>query len=295
MIMLSEMNDTPCLLQEMGYQFTTKLGEGTGGEVYSAKHLPTAREVAVKVIPFDDRNPKAKITFRKETNLHEQLLKRNSKFLANVIEIIECNEAGYLVMEKYEGDLFDTIMQVGKFDEEAFRAPFVDICRGLKSMHEAKVAHMDIKPENVLIKRKKAYLADFGNSVQLGKVAGATCGVRGTRRYSAPEIMTAPAEPYNPFSADIFSLGILAHVALTGYFPYLPDAGEHVCDLQYLESIVSSECYQLVSAMLNSNPGLRPTINQILQHKWIAPKQPKQTFSRRVRRSISSLRMGSKK
>merc|ERR1711941_194813 len=103
-------------------------------------------------------------------------------------------------------------------------------------MHNEKIAHLDIKPENILLRRKstEVVLCDFGMSYDnSGKLP-----CRGTPQYMAPEV--SKKNNYCPYSADIYSLGVLLHVML------------------------DEDLHFLLLAMLNPVPEKRPTIHHIL-------------------------------
>jgi len=275
-------------LEQYDISFSKKLGDGTGGEVFSGKHRPSGRAVAIKVVTFNELlKSKSKMVFYNETKINELLRQMNTcKYITVALDSIDLGEKGYLIMDKFDRDLFDVIQASGKLRESEFRPIFRNLCKAVASLHEMKVAHLDLKPENVLMKHTKPYLADFGTAVILSKQTGLPKGLRGTKKYSAPE-MENSHQGYNPFAADIFSLGILAHVAVTGYFPYSPDSKELVCDLRYLQSVVSSDCYVMISAMLNSVPALRPDIFQILNSDWLIP--PRKYLPKKLRRSLEAL------
>jgi serine/threonine protein kinase len=81
--------------------------------------------------------------------------------------------------------------------------PFAnDLCRGLGFLHSRKIAHLDVRPDNLVIDGEKLLLIDFSESVQgVDEVEG----IFGTKGYQAPEIT---GKKFNPFKADVFSCGI---------------------------------------------------------------------------------------
>merc|ERR1712137_802691 len=95
---------------------------------------------------------------------------------------------------------------------------FHEICKAVGEIHTAGCAHLDLKPENVLINQKdgklEVYLCDFGSS----SLNSSTVGWRGTKYYAPPELRSNDAYQTQP--ADLWSLGILLHVILTGTFPF---------------------------------------------------------------------------
>jgi TPR repeat protein len=93
----------------------------------------------------------------------------------------------------------------------------LDVAEGLQYLHEERIAHMDIKPENVLVRLDNegridghAKLADFGVSRKKRdtvSLSPSTVALGGTLLYMAPEVMTKNAKA--PFECDIWSFGVL--------------------------------------------------------------------------------------
>ena len=85
-------------------------------------------------------------------------------------------------------------------------------------MHAENICHRDIKLENILISdRGKVKIIDFGFSVHVedGQKLKVFCG---TSSYMAPEIVKK--HDYSGFASDIWALGIVLYVMLTGRFPF---------------------------------------------------------------------------
>ena len=87
-----------------------------------------------------------------------------------------------------------------------------DIARGVRYLHDRDLLHRDIKPPNILVTEEGAKLGDLGLAVDVDQITSWA----GTPSYWAPEI--ALHEDYG-FPADIFSLGVVLHGALSGVRP----------------------------------------------------------------------------
>lgn len=82
--------------------------------------------------------------------------------------------------------------------------------------HASGIVHRDIKPENIMIgKDKELKLIDFGLS-KANKDKGKLHTIAGTPFYMAPEVLDGG---YN-YKADIWSLGVLLYILLSGYLPF---------------------------------------------------------------------------
>jgi len=117
----------------------------------------------------------------------------------------------------------------------------VQVLRGIEFLHSNRIIHGDIKPENILMTRRGVYLpstdmvsplgcifkiCDFGSSQLVPLQAGndMLSGVKvGTIGYMAPEVMNYDGSGGKiGFESDMWSLGILLYVLLSGELPFEP-------------------------------------------------------------------------
>lgn len=93
------------------------------------------------------------------------------------------------------------------------------LANALKYIHSRGVCHRDLKIDNIIVAERtnKPRIIDFGFSIQCvqGTLLKIPCG---TTAYMAPEIVRKQA--YCGFSADIWALGVICYVLLTGIFPF---------------------------------------------------------------------------
>jgi serine/threonine protein kinase len=113
----------------------------------------------------------------------------------------------------------------------ATRHVILQLCIGLDFLHENRIVHCDVKPENVLM-NENGYicLTDYGISKILTPEVNTLRGVVGTKTYMSPEIISN--HDYNPFLADIWALGVTAYEALTGENPF-----DDMSDAEIIENI----------------------------------------------------------
>ena len=119
----------------------------------------------------------------------------------------------YLVMEEVTGgELFDRIVQLGRYTEEDARYFTFKLLNAVLYLHDRKIVHRDLKPENILLASDapgaELKLTDFGLS---RIVALAPDGLRktlrcGTPGYVAPEVLSRSGHGY---ACDWWSLGVL--------------------------------------------------------------------------------------
>src|SRR5215510_4637713 len=119
------------------------------------------------------------------------------------------------------GSLQDSIDQTGAWDLAPASRLLEQISSALSSAHRKGVVHRDLKPANILLDEdRNAYLADFG----IAKILGPEPQIVteddrfGSPAYISPEqVMGDPVSP----QTDIYSLGIVLYMMLTGRTPFL--------------------------------------------------------------------------
>lgn len=106
-------------------------------------------------------------------------------------------------------------------------------------LHSMRVVHGDIKADNILVdKAGVVRLCDFGFAVALSDHGGDTAcveGRRGTREYASPEVMGG--EPYDPFAADAWSLGVVLIAMVCGVCPFV-EASSNCATYRYFSEAV---------------------------------------------------------
>jgi serine/threonine protein kinase len=140
----------------------------------------------------------------------------------NVVRYYGCavnDGAICIVMEYVGGGSLTSLMGLfGTFPLPSARRFVMDVLRGLRALHEQRIVHRDVGPNNVLVTIDGVCkLSDFGCSQSLHKISAvSTKAVAGTPQYMAPEACRGEATT----ASDIWSLGVLAHVLVTGRLPF---------------------------------------------------------------------------
>lgn len=114
------------------------------------------------------------------------------------------SDVKYMALElARHGNLFDIIVDSGKFSDNLARYYFHQLVEAIEHMHSKGIAHRDLKLENILIDENfDLKLTDFGFSDE-EKVSDRTCG---TNIYMAPEMHVQ--DEFETIPADIFTLGV---------------------------------------------------------------------------------------
>jgi len=194
------------------YRLDTLIAEGGFALVWRGYDLELQRVVAVKV-PKPSRLQSAD-AFMAEAR---RVARLKHPGIVPVHDVGREGESCFIVSEFVEGgSLGDHLVNSPPSHEQAVRW-IIEIADALEYAHLHGVVHRDIKPANILIDHhNRALLADFGIAQSANK-AGQQALSLGTLRYMSPEQLEG--KPVDS-RADIFSLGVVLHEALTGKLPY---------------------------------------------------------------------------
>jgi len=213
----------------------TKLESGTFGEVWKGVWCQGELQTKVAIKFFVPKYD----TARQERKILNHLQWRNMNGANDcVVKLIGCGSYSaheFVVLEFVEGDCMDALCSANKFQDMTLtKEIFLNLAKAVKSLHERKVVHRDIKAENVIVCRhtRRVKMIDFGCSLLFNEKPFPA----GTSPYVAPEvwkaIRTNPDEAvereagFNVEKSDIFSFGILMWTCLTGALPF-PDKPLH--------------------------------------------------------------------
>ena len=276
------------------YKFKKLIGNGSFGKVFVAENRldkSKSARVAIKVMKMKAVSHKLKM-IKREINILQSLDHPN---IVKYIETRYGKEYVYIVMEHFTGgELLDRIKTLDKFGENEAARIMEKLLRGIAHCHANGVAHRDIKPENIMYATtdpdSEIKLIDFGlssaDSGELSRGGGKVTSsgriipkrrqsLVGTPYYVAPEILTG----YYNFECDIWSLGVLLYILLSGYYPYGGVTTSDVFDsIQNAELIftkekwgnVSEEAIDLIKQMLNRDEKTRISAVKCIDHKWFA-------------------------
>jgi serine/threonine protein kinase len=202
-----------------------------------------------------------------------------SKYIIPLVEEFTFFSTSVLVFPlASDGDLL-TFMSQNDLSKHLIKSFIKQICSSLEELHSQGIVHKDIKPENILIHKKQALVADFGLSERIeqnkqftnSRLSTYRKESFGTLEYSSPEIISGNNVD---FSTDMWSLGVVSFCLITGTFPF-PTCSESVLKLCILRGFVN---YKLVfdalakdflSKLLVVDPSKRLTASEALKHSWL--------------------------
>jgi hypothetical protein len=201
------------------YAIKKLIGRGGMGIVYLARDRRLDRLVAIKTLP-----PHLAADESVKQRFLREIRTAGAMSHPHVVPIHGADEIDghvFFVMGFVDGEsLAATIRGMGRLDPIDTARILRDVVAALAHAHARGIIHRDIKAENILIDRatKQAMVTDFGIArlAEAGPLT-ATGQLLGTVYYVSPEQVAG--EPIDQRS-DIYSLGVVGFLALTGTFPF---------------------------------------------------------------------------
>lgn len=249
------------------YDLKRMLGEGSYAKVHLGVSILCGKKVAIKLYE------KAKIKTRSSSErifTEIGILRRmNHRNIVNFIEIFQNPKYIFIVLEYANGgDLLHYLKTKGRFKEYEYRKILQQIIDALEYIHEHKILHRDIKLDNILLtKSGHVKICDFGISRKMHRNDPVFEHI-GTPAYIAPEIIREKG--YTGFGADIWSLGVMTYMALTGNVPFKGNTIEELHqsiltkEVTFSEKVkLSPEMKRAISGMLVKDPRRRTTLKEI--------------------------------
>jgi serine/threonine protein kinase len=201
-----------------GYRIDSRIGRGGMGVVYRAEHQTLRRQAALKIIaPELAENPDFRERFLREARIAAGLTHPN---IVTVYDAGDIDGMLYIAMQFVPGQ---DLAQILHDDRRLGPYRMLDIARqvgaALDAAHLAGLIHRDVKPANVLIDGRHAYLTDFGLTKDRETEDTLTRAgeVVGTTHYLAPEQVEGRKVDGR---ADVYALGCLLFHCLTGELPF---------------------------------------------------------------------------
>ena len=258
-----------------GFEILEKLGDGAYSIVYKVRRKEDSNIYALKKVKLKGLSDKEKQNALNEVRI---LASVKSPFVISYKEafIEEETETLCIVMEYADkGDLYQKILHLKKIgclieEIDAWKI-FIQMVRGLKSLHDLKILHRDLKSANIfLFSDGTAKIGDLNVSKVAQKGLGYT--QTGTPYYASPEVWNE--NPYDNKS-DIWSLGCVTYEMLTLHPPFrakdMEQLYNRVIKGQYkkIGEKYSEDMNEIIDFLLKVKPKDRPNCDEILKHPII--------------------------
>jgi serine/threonine-protein kinase len=276
------------------YTTTALIGAGGMGAVYRAHDAHTGLDVALKRLRPEYRTDSDIVRrFVIEGSTTQQIVHPN---VVNVVEIGQDHDDGslYIVQEFLVGeDLRQRLRREQRIVPELAVAWMTLVADGLAVAHNHGVVHRDIKPANIFLADEadgsvSPKVIDFGVSKVLGPIGEGMSRTRtgvmvGTPQFMSPEQVRAE-RPLDE-RVDIWSLGIVMHIALAGEHPF---KAENVG--QVFLKIISQPAPRLDAIV----PGVSAELADVVQHMLQRDRNQRFQTMRAVVNALRSCRIPSR-
>ena len=219
-----------------------------------------------------DKEFVAKVMWKKRQSQrydHEYLRGLCHTGIIAMYDLFEDDEFVYLICQYCEGGTLADLISGGSLgkSENVLLYYMQRMLQALAYCHDKGVSHRDVKPTNVLIDSYgRPKWIDFGLSVHCAPGEKIEM-YDGSGPYKAPEVLLRT--PYDPFLADIWSLGVTFYEMATGSLPWSASFRKAMENsilqgMYMIPDTVSPKIAKLIAAMLSVKPEARPTAQQIL-------------------------------
>ncbi len=308
------------LLNFKDFEVLEFLCSGSFGSCYKAKRKSDGEIVALKFFGYSQRNPVASYEDQRgvereiEVDWHFTGFPCTAKclgymvdsyegYVSNIARVPEEKDMGFgpsyphhtgkrykgrtvvKVSECLRAEVLDYILTMPTINEKELSRIFKNFVEGLALIHNANYIHRDLKPENIMLNENgETRLIDFGMAKAIPNGATEIRGERaGSPFYIAPETLV---NLVTSKASDMFTVGTILYVMLFANHAFDKE-GHNTRKCQY--SIPSSakrsaNAIDLVSKLLQLNPGNRLTCEQVLLHPWITREGESEQLDQEVGR-----------
>ncbi|XP_044043059.1 striated muscle preferentially expressed protein kinase isoform X2 [Siniperca chuatsi] len=253
------------------YTFLDEKARGRFGVIRECRENTTGKIYMAKIIPYSQENKQEVL---KEYEILKSL--HNEKVMA-LHEAYVTPRYLVLVAEYCTGkELLYSLIDRFRYSEDDVVGYLVQILQGVEYLHNRRVLHLDLKPDNIMVTNLNAIkIVDFGSAQSFNPLSlkhqdsGA-----GTLEYMAPEMIKG--EVVGP-PADIWTVGVVTHIMLSGRLPFEDKDRLQVetkilmakFDPTKLYTNVSQSASAFLKKMLSSYPWARPTTRDCFTQAWL--------------------------
>jgi serine/threonine protein kinase len=202
---------------------------------------------------------------------------------ATILSNEQSPSTSFLVMDLARCDFVELIQSNDLVkDEKLVRTYFHQLVEGVEYLHSEGIAHLDLKPENLLLGEDfQLKIADFDFAFRKGD---ASIRGNGTANYRAPELISKNCQ--DPTQADIYSMGIILFTMMFGIYPYLEESRTKGYDmfglllvdsdafwmalkqLGQIRKYINPEFKDLFVSMIKREPDQRVSLADIKETAW---------------------------
>lgn len=251
--------------------------KGLASTVFLGIERLSALQVVVKVLlKAGFSSSEEQQNAEREIQIHTNIAQH--KNIVYLLATEETDTAMLLVMPYTpHRDLWELVKFSKTYCEREVRKCAAQMLVALRHVHNAGIAHCDVKPHNFLLFRSHgvytAELCDFGLACECTATERIPyTGLRGTSGWYSPEILAG--REYGQ-KVDVFGVGLIIFRMLGGYEPFMPPSG--ITEVEFDDSCwchISAPCRDLIARLLAKDPDDRISAAEACDHPWIAGDDP---------------------
>ncbi|CAL1297366.1 unnamed protein product [Larinioides sclopetarius] len=271
--------DEPVTLEEAEptdvYNYISEVAKGRFSLVMKVWHKKVNGSFVAKAL---DLTGAAGAAAHKEFDIYRSL---QHEKIANLHSASISKNSMFFVMEKLSGiDVISYLSMRPLYTEEVVSQIIHQVIDALEYLHFRGICYFELQPDNVVMEDRHHHnikLVDFG-SAQYVPEEGAKVQVHGNPEYLAPEALKGE-DVHTP--ADIWGVGVLAYILLSGVSPFAGDNDKETKDnvlyvryhFDHLYKEVSPEATHFLMQLFKRTPQKRPTAEECLENKWLLPNE----------------------
>ncbi|KAJ8403435.1 hypothetical protein AAFF_G00352070 [Aldrovandia affinis] len=253
------------------YTFMDEKARGRFGVIRECRENATGNLFMAKIVPYE---PDSKQTVLQEYDIlkslhHDKIMALHEAYVTPryLVLISECcagKELLYSLIDRF------------RYSEDDVVAYIVQLLHGLDYLHNRRILHLDIKPDNIIVTYMNTIkIIDFGSAQNFNPLFLKQFSRRlGTLEFMSPEMLKG--DVVGP-PADMWSVGVLTYIMLSGRLPFLETDPQETeakiqaakFDLTKLYPNVSQSASLFLKKILCSYPWARPTIKDCFSNSWL--------------------------
>lgn len=252
------------------------INNGPNSMLYLCSERSTGKQMVLKILLKSIIEPVGGVVMKRPNMDYDKLNPDSSiPSIAWVNEFVSMDSTAYSFVTEYypKGSVAKLLQSNGPLQEAVAQGIFSSALSGLAHMHMKKMAHRNLKLENLLLDdHNRAVLSDFNYSLIVGDSAQMEAVYATSLPYLAPEVFANV--PYDPIIADCWSLGICIYIALNDCLPFGPSGKPPLGYESFykhkssVEASLSENGKKMIKLMLQINVNKRPTTYALQRSAW---------------------------
>jgi hypothetical protein len=258
------------------YVVGKKLGKGGFAVCFEGTSRADSRRYALKVVKAKVQQTKMMEKFRTELQIHAKMQHPN---IVEFLRAFTHDNHTYVVLELCpNGSLTDMVKARGCLSLPEVRRFMIQICGGVRYMHQRSVIHRDLKMGNIFIdSQMNLKIGDFGLAAVMADEHDRRTTLCGTPNYIAPEILSKSGSRGHDNKVDTWAIGVICYAMLIGTPPFQSKSQQEIyAKLRSLEyewkidckNYIPEQAKSFVASCLNLVSADRPEMDDLVEHEF---------------------------